>query len=122
VAKAKELLTKLASNRNNCVWVITARNPKEMTEYDSIPYLNVGSEHGAVARLNDGDKIEHDDFEYPEAKLLRDAISEMANRHGKIIKLSKREPVEFLKLRWNSNSLNCYPGHPKTRPLVATYV
>ncbi|KAA1068198.1 hypothetical protein PGTUg99_026350 [Puccinia graminis f. sp. tritici] len=82
VAKAKELLTRLASDRNNCVWVITARNPTEMKEYDSIAYLKVGSEHGAVARLNKGDKVEQDDFAYPEARLLRGAISRMAERHG----------------------------------------
>ncbi|KAH9453345.1 hypothetical protein Pst134EA_024222 [Puccinia striiformis f. sp. tritici] len=83
VERAVALLTKLAADPDNCVWVITARNQNEMIEYNEIPNLNIGTEHGAITRLNKEDGLfEQDSFDFPKAEKIRATIDDLAKTHG----------------------------------------
>ncbi|WAQ81909.1 hypothetical protein PtA15_2A222 [Puccinia triticina] len=50
--KARLLLTALAANQNNEVWVNTARGLKGLEPYMDIPHLNIAAEHGTVLRIS----------------------------------------------------------------------
>ncbi|KAA1103107.1 hypothetical protein PGT21_006621 [Puccinia graminis f. sp. tritici] len=83
LARAQRLLTALAADRNNEVWVNSARSLSGLGEYRDIPWLNIAAEHGTVLLVTtpNGRKVTLT-AQHHEAGSVRQAVKNEAGAVG----------------------------------------